>query len=78
MLSFFSFKRIQEIFKNIARNIDLLFQQTKGRNEFCKICGKRVPNSDFSEQFQDEEDELTSRCLYCNKKFIKAKERIMK
>ncbi len=54
MLNFFSFKRIQEIFKNIARNIELIFEQREGRNEFCKICGKRVPNSDFSEQFEDE------------------------
>lgn len=77
MLNFFSFKRIQEIFKNIARNIELIFEQREGRNEFCKICGKRVPNSDFSEQFEDE-NELSSRCLYCNKKFIKARERIIK
>ena len=77
MLNFFSFKRIQEIFKNIARNIELVFEQREGRNEFCKICGKRVPNSDFSEQFEDE-SELSSRCLYCNKKFIKARERVMK
>lgn len=77
MLNFFSFKRIQEIFKNIARNIELIFEQREGRNEFCKIYGKRVPNSDFSEQFEDE-GELSSRCLYCNKKFIKARERVMK
>ncbi|MGL5669764.1 MAG: hypothetical protein ACRDDQ_00575 [Cetobacterium sp.] len=77
MLNFFSFKRIQEIFKNIARNIELIFEQREGRNEFCKICGKRVPNSDFSVQFEDE-GELSSRCLYCNKKFIKARERVMK
>ncbi len=77
MLNFFSFKRIQEIFKNIARNIELIFEHREGRNEFCKICGKRVPNSDFSEQFEDE-NELSSRCLYCNKKFIKARERIIK
>ena len=62
MLNFSSFKRIQEIFKNIARNIELIFEQREGRNEFCKICGKRVPNSDFSEQFEDE-NELSSRCL---------------
>lgn len=77
MLNFLSFKRIQEIFKNIARNIGLIFEQKEGRNEFCKICGRRIPHSDFSEQFHDE-DELSSRCLYCNKKFIKARERIRK
>lgn len=78
MLNFFSFKRIQEIFRNIATNIELIFEQKEGRNEFCKICGKKVPNSDFSEQFQDESDNLSSRCLYCNKKFIKARERVIK
>ncbi|MCQ8213209.1 hypothetical protein NON08_11935 [Cetobacterium somerae] len=78
MLNFFSFKRIQEIFRNIATNIELIFEQKEGRNEFCKICGKKVPNSDFSEQFQDEADNLSSRCLYCNKKFIKARERVIK
>lgn len=77
MLNFFSFKRIQGIFKNMTKNIELIFEQREGRNEFCKICGRKVPNSDFSEQFHDE-DELNSRCLYCNKKFIKARKRGMK
>lgn len=77
MLNFFTFKRIQEIFKNIARNIGLSFEQEEECNQLCKICRKEVPNNDYSEQFEDE-GELTSRCLYCNKKFIKAREGIMK
>ncbi|MDX8335996.1 hypothetical protein [Candidatus Cetobacterium colombiensis] len=77
MLNFLSFKRIQEIFRKIAINMGLIFEQENGRNEFCKICGRKVPCNDFSEQFQDE-DKLSSRCLYCNKKFIKARERVPK
>ncbi|MGL5545054.1 MAG: hypothetical protein ACRDB6_08110 [Cetobacterium sp.] len=76
-MSFFNFRKIQEIFKNISENIGLVFEQNDGRNEMCKICGKNVTNNDFSVQFEDDsEDELSSRCLYCNKTFIKAKERI--
>ncbi|MGL5175898.1 MAG: hypothetical protein ACRC7F_06045 [Cetobacterium sp.] len=76
-MSFFNFRKIQEIFRNISENIELIFEQRDGRNEICRICGKSVNNNDFSVQFQDEsEDKLTSRCLYCNKTFIKAKERI--
>lgn len=77
LVSFFNFRKIQEIFRNISENIELIFEQRDGRNEICRICGKSVNNNDFSVQFQDEsEDKLTSRCLYCNKTFIKAKERI--
>ncbi|WP_297598988.1 hypothetical protein [uncultured Cetobacterium sp.] len=77
MLDFFTFKKIQIILKKISENIRFLFEQEQGRNEFCKICGKSVPSSNFEIQFQDE-DRLESRCLYCNKTFIKAREKILK
>lgn len=77
MLSLFTFKKIQKIFQGISEHIEFLFEQNQGRNELCKICGKSVPSNNFEIQFEDE-DKLNSRCLYCNKIFIKAMQRASK
>lgn len=77
MLSLFTFKKIQKVLEGISEHIEVLFKQEQGRNELCKICGKSVPSNNFETQFEDE-DKLNSRCLYCNKIFIKAMQRVSK
>ncbi|MGL4987867.1 MAG: hypothetical protein ACRC5F_01245 [Cetobacterium sp.] len=77
MIDFFNFRKIQDILKGVSEAIEENFEEEEVHHELCKICKKSVPNSDFSTQFKDEEDDTqSSRCLYCNKNFVKAREAI--
>ncbi|MGL5051324.1 MAG: hypothetical protein ACRC6A_04045 [Fusobacteriaceae bacterium] len=65
------------LLKEFSNNLEKFFREDTVHTELCKICKKSVRNNDFSAQFEDNgEDNRNSRCLYCNKNFIKAREAI--